>query len=140
MAPRRAVLVDHDDARRAAALQSLVACGCAVQALRSGAAFIDWLALGLAAGPAAHPDVLVVAADLPDVAALELLADLRRLGWRMPLIVLASSDQPGLVAAARQLAWRDGHATVLADLAALTDAVSDQRVLAAGELVAAARE
>src|SRR5579884_2550102 len=81
----RALVVDDDRAVREALRRALALAGYEVQLAAGGAQALELLA-------ASVPDVVVLDVAMPDVDGLEVCRRLRRLGNRIPILMLTARD------------------------------------------------
>lgn len=82
-------IVDDDASVRKALARLLNACAITTEAFGSGQEFLDSLSQD-------EPDCVVIDQHMPEMTGLELQTQLRRIGRRIPMIIITAHDQPGL--------------------------------------------
>lgn len=85
----RVLIADDDDDLREKLAQLLGRRGCLTWEARNGAEVIDWLRVShdLALPP---PDVMLLDVRMPRHTGLDLLTELRRSGWHLPVVLMTA--------------------------------------------------
>jgi DNA-binding response OmpR family regulator len=84
------ILVGHrDHHRRAVLARTLTADGYRVRAARDGDTLLEWIADDMLEEDPHQPQLIIVEIDLPGRRGIDLLADLRAVGWETPFVLLA---------------------------------------------------
>ncbi|MBO6939197.1 MAG: response regulator [Deltaproteobacteria bacterium] len=106
-AKRRVLVAEDDPAIRRMMVAALRADGVEVDEVADGAALIEQLAsLLLRSGRRDGYDLLVVDLRMPRMDGLQVLAGLRRGGWRAPVVVVTADPHPGTCERAVRLGAR----------------------------------
>lgn len=126
---RRVLIADDDDDLRERLASLLARRGYETWEATNGQEVIDWLHVGRNLGLTA-PDVIVLDVRMPCYSGVSLLAELRRAGWHLPIILItAHADDEvrdaatiwGAAAVLEKPFSTDSLETVLLDAAWLSD-------------------